>query len=158
MTIFQAKQLDPKMEARKRMFKRAAIVIIVLGIIAAPLLYSFRNWPEEHAVDKFLSTLEKKDYQQAFAIWNADPDWQQHAERYQNYPFGQFQLDWGPTGDYGEIKSHKIYGAATPHSKIANVTGVVVAAQINGRAEPACLWVEKKTHAISFSHLPCTAS
>jgi len=158
MTIFQAKQLDPKAEARKRVLKRAAIIVVVLAVIAAPLLWSFRNWPEEHAVDKFLSALEKKDYKQAFAIWNADPDWDQHADRYKEYPFGQFQLDWGPSGDYGEIKSHKIYGAATPRSKVTNVTGVVVAAQINGRAEPACLWVEKKTHTISFSHLPCTAS
>jgi hypothetical protein len=158
MTIFQAKELDPKVEARKRALKKAALLIVVLAVIAAPLLWSFRNWPEEHAVDKFLTALEKKDYKQAFAIWNADPEWEQHAERYKEYPFGQFQLDWGPTGDYGEIKSHKIYGAATPHSRVTTVTGVVVAAQINGRAEPACLWVEKKTHTISFSHLPCTAS
>jgi hypothetical protein len=158
MTLFEAKPLDPKLEARKLVAKRVAIVLVVLAIILAPVLWYFRNWPEEHVVDKFLTALENKDYNQAFALWNADPEWERHVERYKEYPFGQFQLDWGPSGDYGEIKSHKIFGSADPRSKVTNVSGVVVAAQINGRAEPACLWVEKKTHTISFSHLPCTAS
>lgn len=158
MTLFEAKPINPRAERRKAIAKKAAITIIVIAIILAPVFWYFQYWPEEHAVDKFLTAIEKKDYQSAFAIWNADPDWQQHADRYSNYTFGQFQLDWGPTGDYGEIKTHKIYGSAAPRSKITNVTGVVVAAQINGRAEPACLWVEKRSKTISFSHLPCTAS
>ena len=158
MTLFEAKQIDPRAERRNQLVKRGAIIIIVIAIILAPVLWYYRYWPEEHVVDKFLTAIEKKDYQTAFAIWNADPAWQQHADRYSNYTFAQFQLDWGPSGDYGEIKSHKIYGSAAPRSKISEVTGVVVAAQINHRAEPACLWVEKKSKTISFSHLPCTAS
>jgi hypothetical protein len=158
VTLFEAKQLDPKVEARKRMAKRIAMILLAVAIIAAPLLWHFRHWPEEHAVDKFLTAIESKDYKQAFAIWTADSEWEQHADRYTNYTFGQFQVDWGPMGDYGEIKSHKIFGSAEPRSKVSNVSGVVVAAQINGRAEPACLWVEKKTKTISFSHLPCKAS
>jgi hypothetical protein len=158
MTIFEAKPIDPKAERRKEIAKKVAIATFVIVIVLVPLLWHFQYWPEEHAVDKFLTAIEKKDYQDAFAIWNADPDWRQHADRYNNYTFGQFQLDWGPSGDYGEIKTHKIYGSVAPRSKIAAVTGVVVAAQINGRAEPACLWVEKKSMTISFSHLPCTAS
>lgn len=158
MTLFEAEQLDPKVEARKRLAKRIVLTLVVLAIVLAPVLWYFRNWPEEHVVDKFLAALEQKDYKQAFALWNADPEWEQHVDRYKEYPFGRFQLDWGPSGDYGEIKSHKIFGSAEPRSKVTNVTGVVVAAQINNRAEPACLWVEKKTRTISFSHLPCTAS
>src|SRR5262249_3292182 len=145
-------------ERRKEIARKVVIAVLVCALILWPVAYYFRYWPEEHAVDKFLTALENKDYQTAFAIWNADPAWQEHADRYTNYTFGQFQLDCGPSGDYGEIKSHKIYGSVAPRSKIADVTGVVVAAQINGRAEPACLWVEKKSKTISFSHLPCTAS
>ena len=158
MTLFQAKPLDPKVEARKRTLKRAGIALIVLIIIGIPVGWHFRYWPEEHAVDKFLTAIEKKDYKQAFALWNADPDWEQHVARYENYPFGQFQLDWGPGGDYGDIKSHDVRGAATPRSKVSSVSGVVVAVTINGRAEPACLWVEKNSKVISFSPLPCTVS
>src|SRR3954463_14097024 len=121
MTLFEAKTLDPKVEARKQLAKRVVIALVVLAIILAPALWFFRNWPEEHAVDKFLTALEKKDYKQAFALWNADPEWEQHVERYKEYPFGQFQLDWGPSGDYGEIKSHKIFGSADPRSKVTSV-------------------------------------
>jgi hypothetical protein len=158
MTIFEAPQIDPRREARIRLLKRLVLVLVIAAIILAPVLWNFRYWPETHAVDKFLTAIENKDYKQAFAIWNADPNWEQHADRYSDYTFGQFQLDWGPGGDYGDIKTHKIYGAVAPQSKITAVSGVVVAAQINGRAQPACLWVEKKSHTISFSHLPCTAS
>lgn len=157
MTIFEARQIDPRAEARKQLARRVAVGVLVAAIVLAPVLWYFRYWPEERVVDQFLTALEQKDYKKAYAIWNADPEWEKNVSRYEEYPFGQFQLDWGPTGDYGEIKSHKIYGAAAPRSKVTAVTGVVVAAQINGRAEPACLWVEKKTKQISFSHLPCVA-
>lgn len=158
MTIFEAPQIDPRREARIQLLKRLVVILVIAAVILAPVLWYFRYWPETHAVDKFLTAIERKDYKQAFAVWNADPNWEQHADRYSNYTFGQFQLDWGPSGDWGEIKSHMIYGAVAPQSKVTTVSGVVVAAQINGRAQPACLWVEKKTHTISFSHLPCTAS
>jgi hypothetical protein len=156
MSLLDAKPEDPRVEQRRALIGKIVITIIVLAIIAAPLAWWFRYWPEERVVDKFLSAVEQKDYKTAFAIWNADPQWEQHPEKYTSYTFGQFQLDWGPSGDWGEIKAYKIAGSVAPRSKVTNVTGVVVAAQINGRAEPACLWVEKKTKTINFSHIPCT--
>jgi hypothetical protein len=156
MSLLDAKPEDPRATHRRALVGKIVVTLVVLAILAAPLAWWFRYWPEERVVDKFLTAVEHKDYKTAFALWNADPQWEQHPEKYSAYTFGQFQLDWGPSGDWGEIKSHKIAGSVAPRSKVTDVTGVVVAAQINGRAEPACLWVEKKTKTISFSHIPCT--
>lgn len=155
MTLFEAKPVDPRAEHRARVLKRAIWTLIVLALVAGALLWHFRYWPEEHVVDKFYTALEQKRYEDAFAIWNADPDWQKHTDRYKDYPFGQFQLDWGPTGDYGEIKQHDVKGADSPRSKIDVVSGVVVITEVNHRKEPNCLWVEKKSRQISYSHFNC---
>jgi hypothetical protein len=156
MSLLDAKPEDPSAIRRRALVGKIVVTVVVLAIIAAPLAWWFRYWPEERLVDKFLTAVEQKDYKTAFALWNADAQWEQHLEKYSGYTFGQFQLDWGPSGDWGEIKSHKIAGSVAPRSKVTEVSGVVVAAQINGRAEPACLWVEKKAKTINFSHIPCS--
>jgi hypothetical protein len=143
MTIFQAQAYDPRIEKRRRMY---VIVALVLVVIAAFLAYHFWDWREQHTVDKFLTAIEHKDYQQAYSIWNADPNWKQHPQKYSGYNFGTFELDWGPTGEYGEIRSHRIRSAITPK----NSSGVVVISMINDRKEPLALWVEKTDHSITF--------
>ena len=159
MSLLNTPPLDPAAEARAarraRMLKWAGIVLVVLIVTAPPLLWVFWNYAEERAVDKFLSAIEREDYKSAFAIWTADSEWDQHVGRYKEYTFGQFQLDWGPGGEWGKITKHKIEGSITPRSKLTKATGVVVAARINGRDDPACLWVESKTRMISFSPIPC---
>ena len=155
MTIFEAKELDPRAEARARRLRNGLISFVIAVLLAAALLWWFRYWPEEHVVDKFFAAIEKKDLETAFALWNADPQWRAHTERYKDYPYGRFELDWGPSGDYGMISSHSVKGAVAPKAKVSEVSGVVVVVQVNGRAEPACLWVEKKTKTITFSPYPC---
>jgi hypothetical protein len=157
-SLFDAPMPDPAAEARARSRKRwaliAAIVLIVLGVF----LYWNRYWPEEHTVDKFFNAVEQKDYVKAYAIWRADQDWQQHADRYKEYTYGQFQLDWGPTGEYGTINRHDIRGAVSPNTSTGEATGVIVAVRVNGIADEnklACLWVEKKAKTINFSPREC---
>jgi hypothetical protein len=158
MSLLETKPEDPRAKRRQALLQKLLIALVLIGIVGGVLAFWFRHYPEQRAVDKFLTSIEQKDYKTAFAIWNADPEWEQHADRYSNYTFGQFQLDWGPSGDWGEIKTHEVVDAIEPKSKITEASGVVVAARINARAEPACIWVEKKTKALSFSHIPCSFS
>jgi len=143
MTLFEAKEFDPTIEQKRRIY---AIAGLVLLIILGFLVYNFWNWREEHAVNRFLAAIEHKDYEKAYAIWNADPAWKQHPQKYAGYNFGTFELDWGPTGEYGEIRSHKIRTSLTPK----NSSGVVVISMINDRKVPLPLWVEKKDRSITF--------
>jgi len=143
MTLFEAKEFDPTIEQKRRIY---AIAGLVLLIILGFLVYNFWNWREEHAINRFLTAIEHKDYEKAYAIWNADTDWKQHPQKYAGYNFGTFELDWGPTGEYGEIRSHKIRTSLTPK----NSSGVVVISMINDRKVPLPLWVEKKDRSITF--------
>jgi len=141
-TIFTAREYDPEKERRRR--QRIIAVVSILVILAA-LGYAFRNWPYEHRVENFFNVLEKKDFKAAYAIWQNDPAWEQHANKYPNYPFSEFYRDWGPGGEWGVISSHQLAGSAAMGS------GVIVAVRINGRVEPTRLWVEKKDKTLTFS-------
>ena len=143
MTLFEAKEYDPSVEKQRRIY---AIAGLVLLLILGFLIYHFWNWREEHAVNRFLTAIEHKDYEKAYTVWNADPNWKQHPQKYVGYNFGTFELDWGPTGEYGEIRSHSIRTSLTPK----NSSGVVVISMINDRKVPLALWVEKKDRSITF--------
>jgi len=144
-TIFTAKEYDPAKGRRKR---QILVAIVSLAVILASLLYIFRYWPYEHRVNQFFTALEKQDYKQAYALWQNDPAWEQHPGKFKNYPFSEFCQDWGPSGEWGAITSHKIEGSATPKG---GSSGVVVVVTVNQRVEPARLWVEKKDKTLTWS-------
>lgn len=145
-TILTAPPYDPKRDKRKKQII-IAIICVVIGIAA--LVYAFRHWPEEHAVDKFFTALQNKDYKQAYGIWMADPTWEQHPQKYSNYPFNEFYQDWGPGGEWGIIRSFHIDGSAVPKGPSS---GVVVVVTVNDRvADKARIWVEKSNKTLTFS-------
>ncbi|GAC1653234.1 MAG: hypothetical protein NVS9B15_13880 [Acidobacteriaceae bacterium] len=144
MPLLDAPAYNPGRERMRRNLLIAGLVLIVLLAIG---FWKFRYWPEEHAVNNFLSAVEHKDYEQAYADWNHDAAWKQHPEKYKNYGFGQFQLDWGPSGDYGTIAHHEIVGSAPSEGGRAVIVGV----RINDRAELVPLIVSKQTKEIGFS-------
>jgi hypothetical protein len=159
-SLFEAKQPDPQADARGRKRLRYGIILLIIVLILGAVAYMNRYWPEERVVDKFFTAVEKKDFETAYAIWRADPQWQQHTDKYKEYPFGQFQLDWGPTGEYGYITKHDIRGSIAPSSNNTETSGVIVAVRLNGIVDTnktVCLWVEKSTKTINFSPRDCRA-
>lgn len=136
----------PRYDARKARIRRNIIVGVIVAIpFVAFFTWYWWNWPEEHRVDLFFQAVEAKDYPKAFGIWNADPDWQQHPDRYKLYPYGQFESDWGPSGEYGVITRAKILVSKQYGS------GVVIGVRVNGDMKTLFLWVERKSKTIGFS-------
>ena len=85
-----------------------------------------------------------------------DPDWKQHPDRYARYTYNDFIKDWGPSGEWGIIKSHHVDGAAVPSgysgSPFATASGVVVVVTVNDRvADKAHIWVQKDDKTLGFS-------
>lgn len=148
MTLLDAKEFDPEKESRKR--KRFVIVIAVIAIVVF-LGWWFWYWPEEHIVKNFFEALQKQDFKTAYAIWQHDPEWQQHPGQYPLYPFSEFYRDWGPGGQWGVIKSAKVNGASPcppPPS-----SGILIDVIVNDRVEHAQVWVEKSRHTLGYP--PC---
>jgi len=144
MTLLDAKQYDPSHDRRRNI--RILSIIIVLAIIAG-LAWNYRNLAEERIATQFFEDLQQKNYEAAYAVWMHDPNWKQHPEKYSQYTFGEFYRDWGPGGEWGLIKSHRIYGSLNPK----NGSGVIVEVVVNERAEHARVWVEKGDKTMSFS-------
>jgi hypothetical protein len=139
MTLLDAQQFDPAKERRRKIrIALACFGIVVLLVIA----WMYRNWPEEHAVDKFFTALQKQDYETAYGIYFHDPAWRQHQQKYSQYTYADFYRDWGPGGEWGLIKSHRIYGSAGTKG-FGSGGGVVVEVIVNERAEHARMFVQK---------------
>lgn len=143
MTLLDAEVYDPR-PARRRRNRIITAVVIILVVIT--VVWTNRFWPEKRTVDKFFNALEKRDYETAYGIYFADPQWKEHAARHSRYPLNQFTQDWGTGGPWGVINSYKINGASTCSS---GASGVVVDVIVNDRAEHAQLWVEKSDKTLS---------
>jgi hypothetical protein len=150
MTLMDAPQYNAPRERLVRNLGIAAIVVAVVLFFGGISWYLDMPWqlwhlPSEHSVNQFFAAIESGNLQQAYALWNNDPNWQQHASQYAAYDFTQFQKDWGPASDYGTIKSHHIIVAKT----VGN--GVVMGVEINGGKTPLFLRVDHKSKTIGFS-------
>ena len=150
MTLLDAKEFNPEKESRKR--KRLILGLTVVVILLA-LGWWFRYWREEHIVGNFFEALQKQDFKTAYAIWQHDPEWQRHpdSKNVHDYPFAEFYRDWGPSGQWGIIKTAKVNGASPcvpPPS-----SGILVDVIVNDRVEHAQVWVEKSKHTLGYP--PC---
>jgi hypothetical protein len=161
MTLLDAHELDPAI-ARKRKRRILFASAVVIGFFLVGVLgfltghgWWFRYWPEERVVGHFFQALQKQDYKTAYGIWWQDPNWSQHPANYPKYPFNDFYRDWGPGGEWGVIKTYKVYGASKcpPHGADSGGTGIVVDVVVNDRMEHAQVWVEKSDHTLSYA--PC---
>ncbi len=138
MTLLDAQPYDTA-KARRRRIRIAVSIVVVIAI--ATLAWMYRNWPEEHAVDKFFAALEHQNYEVAYGIYFNDPTWVQHRQKYSQYTYADFYRDWGPGGEWGLIKSYRIYGSA--NTKGFGRGGVVVEVIVNERSEHARMFVQK---------------
>src|SRR5689334_18709377 len=84
MTLLDAQQYD---EARSRRRRNMIIAGIVVVLILAWVAYHLRNYPERHAVDKFLTALQQNKTEAAYGILMSDPNWKQHPEKYSKYAY-----------------------------------------------------------------------
>ncbi len=147
MTLLDAPVFN---EARAKKRRNILIAVSVLVVILGGLTWWFWDWPQEHKVDQFFAAVEAKDFPKAFGIWNNDPKWQDHTDRFKLYPYGKFVVDWSASSDYGVITSHQIV------MHLSKGSGVIVGVDVNGRKTPMFLWVERKAGTIGFSPFELT--
>jgi hypothetical protein len=110
-----------------------ALLILIAGVLLAVL---FRNYPEERAVGRFLTTLQQGNYQEAYRLWQPAP----------SYSYQDFLRDWGEQGDYGKIREFKILG-----SRAKGSVTVIVRVKINNVDPPLELAVDRRTKGLAYS-------
>ena len=142
MTLMDAQQYD---ESRDRRRRKLIMISVFAVLIIAWVLYHMRNYRERQEVAKFFVALERQDVDRAYALWMKDPNWKQHPQKYSNYSFGDFSQDWGPSGEWGIIKSYQI------NCSYSSGSGVIVEVTPNQRTEHANIWVDKSDKPLHFS-------
>ncbi len=137
MTLIDAPAYDPSRDRRNRNILIAVGVLILLAIVLALGGYVaghgwfFTNLPAEHRVNDFFKALEAKDYAKAYGIYQNDPDWQQHPNKY-SYSLKRFTEDWTTDSPVNApITSHHVDISKTDGSGTFG-TGIIVAVRVNG--------------------------
>lgn len=150
MTLLNAPQFDEKKETRKRnLLIGSGITILAIAIIAFAGFvlghgWFFMNLPAEHHVKVFLQDVQNGDYAKAYGIWYNDPDWQQHPQKYQDYPLKRFTEDFSTDSDWkGPVTSFHV-----DFSK-RDSTGTVVESTIDG-STPLTLKIQRSDGTMSF--------
>jgi hypothetical protein len=130
MTLLDATPPKPP-----RRIGRYILVAVVAIIIGGAGYVVFRNFPEERAISRFLTTLEQGNFQEAYRLWQPSD----------TYKYEDFLHAWGERGDYGKIRTFKILGS---RSKGANT--VIVTVSVN--EEPAIdLLVDRRTKGLAYA-------
>ncbi len=124
----------PKPPSRLR--KLGLIMVLSALALGGLAWHQFRNYPEERAVARFLSTLEAGNYQEAYRLWQPSS----------SYSYQDFQRDWGERGDYGKIRQFQVLGS---HAKGART--VIVTVRINSVDPPLDLLVDRQTKGLAYS-------
>ncbi len=148
MTLLNAPNYDPTRDNRIRnTLVGTAIALVLLFILSmagfvAGHGWLFSNLGYEHRVGSFFDALEAKDYAKAYGIYNGDPDWQQHPQKYTDYSLTRFTEDWTTHSPVnGPIVNHHVDISRTDGSGTFG-TGVIVAVRINGD-HPVFMYVNR---------------
>jgi hypothetical protein len=115
---------------------RYIVLGILIFLLAEGLYFAFRNYPEERAVARFLTTLEQGKFQEAYQLWQPSP----------SYSYQDFLHGWGIQGDYGKIREFQILGAKSQGASL-----VIVTVKVNSIEPPLDLVVDRRTKGLSYS-------
>ena len=127
---------------RLALLKRVVISVVLLLMTAMVTYAVFRNYPEEHQVNSFLSDLRNKDYTAAYRMWGCT-----EATPCRDYSFARFNEDWGPSSQHANAAAARLGTSQSCGS------GVILRLDYPG-AEPMNLWVERNNHVIGFAPWP----
>ncbi|MFZ0963889.1 MAG: hypothetical protein WAO35_23745 [Terriglobia bacterium] len=131
MTLLDA--TPPKPRRKIGRYILAALAVIIVGGAVYILV---RNYPEERAVSRFLTTLEQGNYPEAYRLWQPSA----------TYAYEDFLRNWGEHGDYGKIRTFKILGSQSQGKET-----VIVTVAINDETPPCELVVDRQSKGLAFS-------
>jgi hypothetical protein len=156
MTLIDAPAYDPRRDNLKRnlligflIFLGLSFFIGVGGMVAGHGWF-FSNIPAEHRVSRFLDAIEARDYAKAYGMYNNDPDWQQHPQKYSGYPLQRFTEDWTTQSPIkGLITSHHVEISKTDGTGPFG-TGIIVAAHLNSVGTCAFIYVNRADDTLTW--------
>jgi len=144
--------LDGDAEEPSSKLRRYIITTVVfIGLCIAGTAYLLRYHAEKKTVATFMDTVASGDFQKPYRLWQPGA----------SYAYEDFLSDWGPTGEFGPVKSWRLETAQHPKDG----SGIVVVVELSRFApfpsdqdfdksrtnKEVRLWVERSNQAISFA-------
>jgi hypothetical protein len=134
MTLLDAQPAKPKRRVVK--YIPNWLLVLIIAVVASLITYKLWDYPEERAVTRFMTTLEKGDYRRAYELWKPAA----------SYSFSDFMRDWGPQGDYGKIRAFQIV-----HVKSEGTSTVQILVRVNYEEPPLGVLVDRKSKGLAYA-------
>ena len=126
----------------------AISAVVVVLAISIPLYLLLRFHTEKATARLFLNELVAGDFQGAYRTWQPGS----------SYSYQDFLRDWGPTGEYGPVKSYDLRSARSP----GGASGVIITVDVSSvspfpdgnpgnSVKEIRLWVEHSDQSISYA-------
>ena len=130
----------PYNEQRDRWIRAITITVVAAIVIAGAGYLYYPHYMAQRTINEFMQALVDKNFQEAYAIWQADP---------KLYPMDAFMKDWGPDSQWGIIKTYSIRQLGPPPG--GNSSGLVALVEINGiQSDEARIWIQNGSRLLSF--------
>jgi hypothetical protein len=127
-----------KEERRGRLVKRSLIGGLTAIVLLVGGFFYFRTFRQERVLDRFMETLEQKNYDAAYQMWCSA------VKPCPYYPKSRFEEDWGPSTPYSNPANAKIQNIDfCENGVLFNIAYPNV--------KPVVLWVESGDSMISFA-------
>ncbi len=130
---------DVQRAKRNKQIGLAVLLTLIVGLGGYLFLH---NRTEKRAVSRFLSDLSSGNFQEAYRSWGCTP-----STPCRDYSFDKFMEDWGPKGQYGNVKA----GHVTVVDSCGD--GVVTTLEFPN-SKPFGLYVDRKSEILSFAPWP----
>ena len=142
MTLLDAPTYDPAKARRRKTFLSPALSP---AWCSQAFFGSSGTGPRNIALTSSLPRLKPKTCRRLLGFGTTTRTGSSTRQKYAQYPYGRFEVDWGHTSDWGDIKTHKIVMSKTVGS------GVVIGVDVNGQKKPVFLWVQRSDKTLGFS-------
>jgi hypothetical protein len=132
-------------EPQSKVLRWAVTGLLLVVLSGLTAWYFLRYQTEKNTARHFFEALAAGDTKKAFELWMPGP----------SYSYELFLEDWGPTGEYGPVRSFRIVGADRPK----NASGVVIVVEVSPQSpfdgsapgvKEVRIWVERKDQSLGF--------
>ncbi len=128
-------------ERRSRLFKRAALLVVLLLVVGLAGYFLLRNHKEKRQIQTFMELLRSKRFEEAYVLWGCTP-----TSPCKEYSLEKFMEDWGPQSKHPDAAAMQLVSLKSCDEGVIQL--------VKWGDDEIRLWVNRSDRTLSFAPWP----